>query len=208
MIRITLSLIAALISLTQCTNSSINEEQSKLTSLNNSMEVDGSHTFIDTSQFKYKNLSQISSKHIEKQGLSKIDSTFHNQIISQIDGYNLAFDESNENYFISIQQDIYNYNCILVSLYYGVCFDGVFLLLIDDDKELVNCVPVTELYSSCDLITSTYTKFLTNTRFKMFQKTIEPGFYDYITELIYIGEFNQQGKIDTIEVLLNEEYEK
>ena len=42
----------------------------------------------------------------------------------------------------------------------------------------------------------------------MSQITTEPGYKDHITEFEFIGEINQQGDIDTLEVLLNKEYEE
>ncbi|NVK73283.1 MAG: hypothetical protein HWE24_07375 [Oceanospirillaceae bacterium] len=199
-------LITTLLALTQCSNNTPESE-----TVSASHDADSDHTvepgFLDSSNFRHRGLTVFSSESLDKSGLVKIDSSFHQRILSQIEGFNFDYHSSNENYFVSIQNDIHDFKCVVVSLNYGVCYDGVFLLLIDTQGTVVNYFLVTEFYSSCDLSTETTTEFKSNTEFRMNKMTTEAGFTDYITELEFIGEINREGQIDTLEVLRYHEYE-
>lgn len=162
---------------------------------------------IHPNKFRFKNMKFFSPSAIDKSDAVKIDSIFHQTILSQIDAYNLSYSQENNNYFISVQDKIYDFNCVIVSLYYGVCYEGVFLLLIDNNSVLKNYFPVTEIYSSCDYTTETITEFMTNNTFKMSKTTTEPGLQDLITELEFIGKINPSGKTDTIKILRSIQYE-
>ncbi len=208
MMRNRFILLAALIAHTQCVNSNMEDEKHSDNRHDSSVLRDDNQEFIDPSNFKLQELTLITAESIDKSSLVKVDSSFHCRILTQIDGYNLACNESNENYFVSIQKNIFEYKCLIISLYYGVCYDGVFLLLIDKNDNLINYFPVTEFHSSCDMATETTTEFISDRKFKMTQRTIEPGNKNYITELEFIGVINQQGGIDTLDIVLNKEYEE
>ncbi|KAB2807340.1 hypothetical protein [Phaeocystidibacter luteus] len=200
-------LFISLVALTQCSNNRTPVSGAATSTQDSTVVHQGEHWFLDSSNFKYHELSLFSTESLDKSGLKKIDRSFHQKILTQIEGFNFDYHPSNENYFMSIQNDIHDFKCVVVSLNYGVCYDGVFLLLIDSTGKVVNYFPLTEFYSSCDLSTETTTEFESSSKFRMKKVTTEAGFTDYITELEFVGEIDVEGQIDTLEVLRNEEYE-
>lgn len=200
-------LITALLALTQCSNNRTPVSDAATSTQDSIVVHQGEHCLLDSSNFKHLELSLFSAESLDKSGLKKIDSSFHRKILTQIVGFNFDYHPSNENYFVSIQNDIHEFKCVVVSLNYGVCYDGVFLLLIDSTGKVVNYFPLTEFYSSCDLSTETTTEFESSSKFRMKKVTTEAGFTDYITELEFVGEINRKGRVDTLEVLRYEEYE-
>lgn len=97
---------------------------------------------------------------------------------------------------------------LTVSLYWDLCHNGVSLLLLDRNDKLLNCIELTEWYSSCDLVSNTETEFLNDSTFKMHCKTTEIGETNSVHDFEYIGKINSAGRIDTLKINVNRNYEE
>ncbi|MEL7533857.1 MAG: hypothetical protein AAFN10_21260 [Bacteroidota bacterium] len=91
--------------------------------------------------------------------LVKIDSIFHRDILSQINGYSFPYTDAPNNYYLSKQRSVAELEIVSVSLYWGVCYEGVRLLILDQDQKLIQDFALTEWYSSCDMEIETTTTF-------------------------------------------------
>ena len=158
--------------------------------------------------YKYGHVVKWTPEIFKQDSLTLIDSVFHNKIINQIEGYNWPYADKPKNYFISKQHDINGLTALTVSLYWGVCYNGISLLILDKNEKLLNTIQLTEWYSSCDLITNTETEFLNDSTFRMHYKTIESGETSLFNDIEYIGKINSFGQVDTLKILFEKTYEE
>lgn len=159
-------------------------------------------------KFKFGHVETFTPGAFKNDSLVLIDSLFHNQIISQIEGFGFPYSDNSKNYFISKQNDISGLSALTISLYWGVCYDGITLLILDKQSKLMNSIPLTEWYSSCDYTTNTETTFTSDNTFTQRKKIMEHGGdTDLVTELEFKGLINASGQVDTLDVLTNRKYE-
>lgn len=160
-------------------------------------------------KFKYGHIGHFTTGIFKNDTLTLIDSIFHHEIISKIEGYTFPYSDKPKNYFVSKQNDINGLTALVISLYWGVCYEGLTLLILDKEKKLLNNIPLTEWYSSCDLIFDTETKFVNDSTFVQHVITTVPGEdTDLIHEIKYEGQIKHSGQVDTLKILVNKEYEE
>ena len=136
-----------------------------------------------------------------------IDSLFHHQVLSQIQGYPSAFSNTRTNYFISKQHNISGPTALTISLYWDLCYEGIFLLILDNENKLLNSIDLTEWNSGCESPSTTDTYFLTDSTFVQHVTRTEPGEEtDLITEIEFRGHITSAGELDTLDLVQHEHY--
>ncbi|MEO0895648.1 MAG: hypothetical protein AAFY71_04590 [Bacteroidota bacterium] len=157
--------------------------------------------------FSYGHTQEFYEGIFKGEKLNKIDSTFHQDILTQIDGYESSlYPQGDHNFYLSRQDSIGPLSLITVSLYWDVCYEGVELLIIDKDS-LVNAISLTEWYSSCDIPNETYTIFESDSVFVRDQKLMEigPDSAD-VRQLSHRILIRTNGQFDTLQTLIDTSY--
>jgi len=161
-------------------------------------------------QFKYGHIKSFTPNSYKSNDLKLIDSTYFVDIIKQIESFSYNIYEPEIGHrFISKQHDIGKFRAETVSLNWGLCYEAIELLIIDQNDSLVNHLSLTEWRSTCESSSNTTTKFLNDSTFIKYIRSMEPGVdVNYFTELKYKALINHHGQLDTLEILLNKEYEE
>ena len=161
-------------------------------------------------QFKYGHIKTFSPNSYKSQDLKLIDSTYFVNIIKQIESFRHNIYEPQIGHrFISKQNNIGKFRAETVSLYWDLCYEGIELLIIDQNDKLVNNLSLTEWRSTCEVSSNTSTEFLNDSVFIMHTEIMEPGVdFNYFTELKYKALVNQSGQLDTLEIILDKEYKE
>nr|WP_321412289.1 hypothetical protein [uncultured Carboxylicivirga sp.] len=175
-------------------------------------EIKESYSIINpdtSSNFRYSHLKTFKYGSYKSKYLKKIDKTYFNNILKQIDGNSYNYDSRLPNFYISKQNSIYDLRLETISLFWDLCYEGIELLIIDRNGKLLNTISLTEWKSTCESTTNTTTTFVSDSVFIQEVNGFSPGGEtDFYSEYKYKAVIKESGQIDTLKVFYKKEYEK
>ncbi|MBK3519976.1 hypothetical protein [Carboxylicivirga marina] len=194
----------------ELTEKNIASENNNLEDKKQKLNVSNSIINPDTSSnFRYNHLTTFEFGYHKSMHLKKIDEVYFNNILKQIDGFSYNYESTLPNYYISQQNSIHGLRMETIALFWDLCYEGIELLIIDKNGKLLNTISLTEWKSTCESSSNTTTEFVNDSTFIQHIEIMEPGGEsNFFTELKYKGLINHKGQLDTLEILINKEYEK